>query len=176
MAPRSTTEGQAIGTRHWKAPRESFGRCEVPIAKPLPAVLLASRGRPPVPVRRPVDGVGFSIAATAQPVAAIGPSGSSQSAPPAFRRNQSSCVNPHIRSQFLYRGLDADPFALGVLSRTRCLNRSRAFGAITRFTSGSALKLKPRNFRSDGRALVYLEFELVRDELRNALHHSLTCR
>ena len=39
-----------------------------------------------------------------------------------------------------------------VISRIRRLNRSRAFGAIARFTSGPAVKLNPRNFRSCGRA------------------------
>src|SRR5450759_5238679 len=44
------------------------------------------------------------------------------------------------------------PFARPVISRIRDLNRSKAFGAITRLTSGPAVKLKPRNFRSCGRA------------------------
>ena len=48
-----------------------------------------------------------------------------------------------------------------------------------RLTSGPALKLNPRNFRSCGprhRTLrfVYLEVELVCDESRDALHHPLT--
>jgi hypothetical protein len=46
-----------------------------------------------------------------------------------------------------------------------------------RLTSGPALKLNPRNFRSCGRAtalFVYLELEFVRDEARDALHHPLT--
>src|SRR5580658_3012080 len=70
------------------------------------------------------------------------------------------------------------PFARRVISRIRRLNRSRAFGAITRLTSGPALKLNPRNFRSlrsrhRALCLVYLELELLRDESRNALHHPL---
>src|ERR1035438_10318740 len=44
------------------------------------------------------------------------------------------------------------PFARRVISRIRRLNRSKAFGAITRLTSGPAVKLNPRNFRSCGRA------------------------
>ena len=44
------------------------------------------------------------------------------------------------------------PFARRVISRIRCLNRSKTFGAITRLTSGPAVKLNPRNFRSCGRA------------------------
>src|SRR5262245_57564839 len=44
------------------------------------------------------------------------------------------------------------PFARRVISRIRRLNRSRAFGAMTRLTSGPAVKLNPRNFRSCGRA------------------------
>ena len=48
-----------------------------------------------------------------------------------------------------------------------------------RLMSGPAVKLNPRNFRSCGRAtalfaLVYLEFELLCDEARDALHHPLT--
>jgi hypothetical protein len=44
------------------------------------------------------------------------------------------------------------PLALRVISRIRCLNRSRDFGAIVRLMSGPAEKLNPRNFRSCGRA------------------------
>src|SRR5215469_8155580 len=70
------------------------------------------------------------------------------------------------------------PWARRVVSRIRCLNRSRAFGAMMRLTSGPALKLNPRNFRSCGRhralRFVYLELEFMCDETRNALHHSLT--
>src|SRR5438105_8722149 len=70
------------------------------------------------------------------------------------------------------------PFARPVISRIFRLNRSTAFGAITRLTSGPAVKLNPRNFRSCGRATAlfasfYLELELLRDELRDALHHPL---
>jgi hypothetical protein len=39
-----------------------------------------------------------------------------------------------------------------VVSRIRCLNRSKAFGAIVRLISGPVLKLNPRSFRSCGRA------------------------
>src|SRR5215831_13354456 len=39
-----------------------------------------------------------------------------------------------------------------VISRIRCLNRSKALGAIRRLTSGPTVKLNPRNFRSCGRA------------------------
>src|SRR5713101_5159086 len=62
------------------------------------------------------------------------------------------------------------PFARRVISRTRRLNRSKAFGAITRLTSGPAVKLNPRNFRACGRTLrlIHLELELLRDELRDA--------
>src|ERR1019366_6459081 len=44
------------------------------------------------------------------------------------------------------------PLARRVISRIRCLNRSKAFDAITRWTSGPVVKLNPRNFRSCGRA------------------------
>jgi hypothetical protein len=51
--------------------------------------------------------------------------------------------------------------ALRVISRIRCLNRSRAFGAMTRLTSGPAVKLNPRNFRSCGRATaLFVSFTL----------------
>jgi hypothetical protein len=43
-------------------------------------------------------------------------------------------------------------FARRVISRIRCLNRFKAFGAIARLTSGPAVKLNPRSFRSSGRA------------------------
>src|SRR5436305_11347752 len=71
------------------------------------------------------------------------------------------------------------PLALRVMSRIRCLNRSRDFGAIMRLMSGPAVKLNPRNVRSCGRAtalfcLVDLELELLCDEARDALHHPLT--
>jgi hypothetical protein len=46
--------------------------------------------------------------------------------------------------------------ALRVISRIRCLNRSRAFGAMTHLTSEPAVKLNPRNFRSCGRATAVL--------------------
>jgi hypothetical protein len=53
------------------------------------------------------------------------------------------------------------PLARRVVSRIRCLNRSRAFGAIMRLTSGPALKLNPRNFRSCGRATaLFVSFTL----------------
>src|SRR6266567_3711386 len=42
------------------------------------------------------------------------------------------------------------PLARRVISRTRRLNRSKAFGAMARLTSGPAVKLNPRNFRSCG--------------------------
>src|SRR5437773_1955716 len=69
------------------------------------------------------------------------------------------------------------PFARRVISRIRCLNRSKALGAITRLTSGPAVKLNPRNsfLRSRHRTLrlIHLELEFLRDELRDALHHPL---
>ena len=58
---------------------------------------------------------------------------------------------PHIRGQLFHCRLDADAL-LRVMSRIRCLNRSSDFGAIVRLTSGPAVKLNPRNFRSCGRA------------------------
>src|SRR5262250_1390194 len=70
------------------------------------------------------------------------------------------------------------PFARRVISRTRLLKRSKAFGATTRWTSGPSVKLNPRNFRSCGRATAlfvsFTELEFLRDEPRDALHHSLT--
>jgi len=48
------------------------------------------------------------------------------------------------------------PLARRVISRIRCLNRSKAFGAMALFTSGPAVKLNPRNFRSCGRATALL--------------------
>jgi len=39
-----------------------------------------------------------------------------------------------------------------VISRIRSLNRSKAFGAIVRWTLGPSLKLNPRNLRCYGRA------------------------
>src|SRR5262250_1751563 len=44
------------------------------------------------------------------------------------------------------------PFARRVISRIRCLKRSKAFGAMVRLISGPSLKLNPRNFRCCGRA------------------------
>lgn len=44
------------------------------------------------------------------------------------------------------------PLARRVIALTRSLNRSRAFGAMTRLTSRPAVKLNPKNFRSCGRA------------------------
>ena len=44
------------------------------------------------------------------------------------------------------------PVWLRVISRVRRLNRSKAFGAIVRLTSGPAVKLSPRNSRSCVRA------------------------
>jgi hypothetical protein len=44
------------------------------------------------------------------------------------------------------------PLAFRVISRIRCLNRARDFGAIVRLIFGPAVKLNPRNFRSCGRA------------------------
>jgi len=44
------------------------------------------------------------------------------------------------------------PFARPVIFRILCLNRSKVFGAMTRLTSGPAVKLNPRNFRYCGRA------------------------
>jgi len=53
------------------------------------------------------------------------------------------------------------PLALCVMSRIRCLNRSRDFGAIVRLVSGPAVKLNPRNFRSCGRATaLFVSFTL----------------
>jgi hypothetical protein len=71
------------------------------------------------------------------------------------------------------------PFARRVISRIRSLNRSGAFGAITRFTSEPVAKLNPGNVRSCGRATALLApFALsrsfCRDESRSALHHPLT--
>ena len=63
---------------------------------------------------------------------------------------------PHIRSQFRNRRLQADALARRVISRTFVLNRLTALGAIARATVGPAVKVKPRNFRSHGRATALL--------------------
>jgi hypothetical protein len=53
------------------------------------------------------------------------------------------------------------PFACCVISRTRRLKRSKAFGAMTRWTSGPSVKLNPRNFRSCGFATaLFVSFTL----------------
>ena len=67
------------------------------------------------------------------------------------------------------------PLARSVISRTRPLNRSRAFGAIARLILRPAVKLKPRNFRSYGRATaLFAAFTFLHDEQRYVLHHPLT--
>ena len=44
-----------------------------------------------------------------------------------------------------------------VSSRTRSLNRFTAFGAMRRFGEAEFVKLKPRNFRSQGSATALLD-------------------
>src|ERR1039458_10477350 len=70
------------------------------------------------------------------------------------------------------------PFARPVISRIRCLNRSKAFGAMARLTSGPAVKLNPRNFRSCGRATAlfasFTRSEEHTSELQSLRH--LVCR
>src|SRR5437588_11469226 len=67
------------------------------------------------------------------------------------------------------------PLALRVMSRIRCLNRSRDFGAIMRLMSGPAVKLNPRNFRSCGRATaLFASLTLSLSFCRDALHHPMT--
>src|SRR5438105_6136031 len=56
------------------------------------------------------------------------------------------------------------PLARRVVSRIRCLNRAKAFGAMARLTSGPAVKLNPRNFRSCGRATALPLLQLVRQD------------
>ena len=70
-------------------------------------------------------------------------------------------------------------FARRVISRIRCLNRSRAFGAIDALDLRTGRKAEPEKLpllRSRHRTLrlIHLELELLRDESRNALHHPLT--
>src|SRR5438874_76746 len=70
------------------------------------------------------------------------------------------------------------PFARPVISRIFRLNRSTAFGAITRLTLRTSRKAEPQKLpllRSCHRTLrlIYLELELLCDELRDALHHPL---
>jgi len=69
------------------------------------------------------------------------------------------------------------PLACRVISRIRRLNRSKAFGAtFNLWTGGKAESEKLSLLWSCHCALrlIYLELEFVRDESRNALHHSLT--
>src|ERR1700694_4329014 len=70
------------------------------------------------------------------------------------------------------------PFARRVISRIRCLNRSKAFGAMAPLPPGPRRKAEPEKLpflRSCHRtlSLIYLELELLCDESRNALHHPL---
>src|SRR5450759_2137494 len=70
------------------------------------------------------------------------------------------------------------PLARRVISRIRCLNRSKAFDAITRWTSGPVVKAESEKLsflRSRHRTLrlIHLELEPLRDESRNAFHHPL---
>src|SRR5207249_6019590 len=70
-----------------------------------------------------------------------------------FAEAEVGSPTPQIQSQFLHRRFYADAlFARRVMSRIRCLNRSKAFGAIARWISGLAVKPNPRNFRFCGRA------------------------
>src|SRR6266700_7815380 len=71
------------------------------------------------------------------------------------------------------------PLACRVISRIRRLNRSKTFGAMTRLSSGPGSKAEPEKLSllwscHCALRLIYLELEFVRDESRNALHHSLT--
>jgi|GEM_PF-4943172 len=67
------------------------------------------------------------------------------------------------------------PLSRSVISRTRPLNRSRAFGAIARLIPRPAVKLKPRNFWPCGSATVlFAAITFLHDEQRYVLHHPLT--
>src|SRR5690242_11744270 len=88
-------EDQAIRNRRWKAQqrglwhvRDTRGqvRCQRCYSPAL--------GEPLVPTELLADGVGFSIAATKQPEAANGPSGSDQAAFLAFRKSRNSLASP----------------------------------------------------------------------------------
>ena len=86
---------------------------------------------------------------------------------------------PHIRSQRFYRGLDADALGLSCNlpdSLLKPLQSLRRDNALHLWADHEA---EPQEFsllRSRYRALclIHLEFELVRDEMRNALHHPST--
>ena len=64
------------------------------------------------------------------------------------------------------------PFARRVISRTRLLKRAKAFGAMTRWTTGPSVKLNPMNFRCCGRATAAVPKSMGRvSDLNNHGHH-----
>ena len=118
----------------------------------------------------------------------LAPEGGPQSQPdPASEGNQflgrfaeAKIAAPatHIRGQLFHCRLDANALGPSRDLSIRCLNRSSDFGAIVRLMSGPAVKLKPRNFRSCGRATALfasftlsLSFCVMKREM---LHHPLT--
>lgn len=110
---------------------------------------------PPVPTEVPGDGVVFSTAATEPRGVAIEPSGLTNQHLGRFAESEIASPTPHIRGKFLHRRLYPDAFR-PARDIPDSLFEPIQFGETTRLTSGPAVKLNPRNFRSCGRATALL--------------------
>src|SRR5262249_25256208 len=95
-----------------------------------------------------------------------------------FAEAEIAAPTPHVRGEFLHRGFDADTlgpsrdFPDSLLKPIQGLGRNDALDLRTR-CEAEPEKLSLLRSRHRALRLIHLELELLRDELRNALHHPL---
>ena len=160
----ATNEGRPSDSKYvLESPTErALARARYQGPRPLPAVLAAFRGRTPssnnaARRRRGVFHCRHMAARRRRQTQRIRPISTSG----VWQKPKYPCQPRRYGTNSAIVAFRLTLFARRVISRIRHLKRSRALGAIARLTSGSFVKLKPRNFRCCGRATaLFVSFTL----------------
>ena len=97
----------------------------------------------------------------------------------SFAETEVAAPAPHIRDQFRHRRIDADTLCTSCNFSDSPLKTDQGFWGDCSLDLWSICKAESEElpllwFRHRTLGLVHFEFELLRDEFRDALHHSLT--
>src|ERR1017187_1370588 len=163
----------------WKAPQIGLGLREVPrAATAAGGIARQPLSHPQFQQRCSATARCLSLPPQSRPESQPDPAGQANQHFRCFAESEIAAPAPHVRSQFLHRRLHADTFCPSrdlPDSPPKPIQGLRCNNPPDLRTSSKAEPEKLPFLRSCHRTLplIYLEFELLRDESRNASHHPL---
>src|ERR1022692_4251493 len=163
----------------WKAPQIGLGLREVPrAATAAGGIARQPLSHPQFQQRCSATARCLSLPPQSRPESQPDPAGQANQHFRCFAESEIAAPAPHIRSQFLHRRLHADAFCPSRDLPDSSLKPIQGLWRNDALDLWASRKAEPEKLpflRSCHRTLrlIYLELELLRDELRDALHHPL---